>query len=33
MRGEDEDGDTYSKGGIRIRDRRSVRFTFDDLQW
>jgi hypothetical protein len=33
IRGQDEDGDGYRKGGIRIRDRRSVRFTFDDLQW
>ena len=30
---EDEDGDVYSKTGIRVDDRRSVRFTFDDLQW
>lgn len=33
LRAEDEDGDVYSKTGIRVDDRRSVRFTFDDLQW
>ena len=33
LRAEDEDGDVYRKSGIRVDDRRSVRFTFDDLQW
>lgn len=33
LRAEDEDGDVYRKSGIRVDDRRSVRLTFDDLQW
>lgn len=33
LRAEDEDGDVYRKSGIRVDDNRSVRFTFDDLQW
>ncbi|MFP4373691.1 MAG: hypothetical protein ACLFPO_05125 [Spirochaetaceae bacterium] len=33
LRAEDEDGDVYRKSGIRTDDTRSVRLTFDDLQW